>query len=458
MRMAWSEVVILAAKVSGNVLSFASKAWKGIKILAAATIRKIPVLALEAFKGILILTTKVAKKIPVLASKVWRGLLNLATSASGKALSFTAAAWRGVLILAVTATFFAFLVFVLIRIAPQPPVAEMEKARLSLSDAQNNKADIYSKKLYTQARSLYDSAMANWQRENEKFIYLRNYEKIASLASQSSKKSRQASESSVSSASNFKITLKQKLESLNDLSVKIDELFKTYPLTSEVRSRISKGKILLSEANISYKKGQYLQANRKITDSEYLLTESYEYANSNLTNYFKSYFLWQSWVNKALNESKNSNDYSIIIDKFSRKCFIYLNGVKKYEFDAELGTNWVGDKRTRGDKATPEGMYKIVKKFDGSRTKYYKALLLDYPNEEDKQKFRAEIERGSLPRSARMGGLIEIHGNGGKGIDWTEGCIALTDREMDTVFKLTRVGTPVTIIGSMVDLNHVLNR
>ena len=52
---------------------------------------------------------------------------------------------------------------------------------------------------------------------------------------------------------------------------------------------------------------------------------------------------------------------------------------EKWEFDAELGTNWVGDKRVKGDKATPEGMYKITKKFDGRKTKYYKALLLDYP-------------------------------------------------------------------------------
>jgi len=366
--------------------------------------------------------------------------------------------WRGVVIFAVTTAFIALIVFVLIRIAPQPPVAEIEKARISLSDAQKNKADIYSKKLYTQARSLYDTAMADWRRENEKFIYLRNYEKIADLAAQSAKKSRQASESSVTSASNFKTKLKQKLESLNELTAKLDDLFKTYPLTSEIRNRISKGKILLSEAEISYNKAQYLQASRSITDSEYLLTESYEYANSNLTDYFKSFSLWRSWVDKTINDSKNSGDYSIIIDKFSRKCFIYLKGVKKYEFEAELGQNWVGDKRLRGDKATPEGMYKITKKFDGSKTKYYKALLLDYPNEEDKAKFRAEIARGSLPRSAKIGGLIEIHGNGGKGIDWTEGCVALTDREMDTVFKLTRVGTPVTIIGSMVDLQHVLNR
>ena len=57
-----------------------------------------------------------------------------------------------------------------------------------------------------------------------------------------------------------------------------------------------------------------------------------------------------------------------------------------------------------------------------------------------------------------MGGLIEIHGNGGKGIDWTEGCIALTDTEMDVVFKLVKVGTPVTIIGSMVELKDVMDK
>ena len=42
-----------------------------------------------------------------------------------------------------------------------------------------------------------------------------------------------------------------------------------------------------------------------------------------------------------------------------------------------------------------------------------------------------EIENGTLASNAKIGGLIEIHGNGGKGIDWTEGCIALTDKEID---------------------------
>ena len=252
------------------------------------------------------------------------------------------------------------------------------------------------------------------------------------------KKANEATDNSISTSSNLKIKLKEKIETLDSLAAQIDALFNTYPLTSEIRNRISKGKILLEEAEIVYNKGQYLQANRKLTDSEYLLTESYENASANLKNYFKSFSVWKKWVDKTLNESKKNRDYSIIIDKFSRKCFIYLSGSKKYEFEAELGKNWVGDKRTRGDMATPEGMYKITKKFDGGKTKYYKALLLDYPNDEDQEKFRSEIQHGSLPASAKIGGLIEIHGNGGKGIDWTEGCIALTDNEMDVVFKIVK--------------------
>ena len=366
--------------------------------------------------------------------------------------------WRDVLIFSAIAVSISLVILLLIHFTPMPPTGEMAYAREILSKAEKNKADTYSKKLFTEAKSFYDSAMANWQKENKRFIYFRHYDKVVKFSELSAKKASQATDNSVSSSSNLKIKLKEKIESLNNLVIQIDELFTTYPLSSEVRNRISKGKLLLDEAEIVYNKGQYLQASRKITDSEYLLTESYENASANLKNYFKSFSVWKKWVDKTLNESKKSRDYSIIIDKFSRKCFVYLSGSKKYEFEAELGRNWVGDKRERGDLATPEGMYKITQKFDGSKTKYYKALLLDYPNEEDKEKFRSEIQHGSLPASAKIGGLIEIHGNGGKGIDWTEGCIALTDTEMDVIFKIAKVGTPVTIIGSMVDLKDVVDK
>lgn len=366
--------------------------------------------------------------------------------------------WKNILFFIASALVVYIIIALLIELSPKPPTDIMEKARAAISRAEKNNADTYSKRLFSQAKVNYDSAMANWQKENKRFIYLRDYDEVTKFAELSIKKANEASDNSVSSSSNLKTKLKQKISALNDLVSEINDLFTTYPLTSEVRNRISKGKLLLKEAEISYNDGEFLQSNRKITDSEYLLSASYENATTNLKNYFKSFSQWEKWVKTAINDSKRNGDYSIIIDKFSRKFMVYLNGTKKYEFEAELGKNWVGDKRLRGDNATPEGMYKITKKIDRNKTKYYKALLLDYPNEEDIIKFRAEIVRGSLPRSAKIGGLIEIHGNGGKGIDWTEGCVALTDREMDIVFKLAKVGTPVTIVGSTVDLQYVMKR
>jgi lipoprotein-anchoring transpeptidase ErfK/SrfK len=58
-----------------------------------------------------------------------------------------------------------------------------------------------------------------------------------------------------------------------------------------------------------------------------------------------------------------------------------------------------------------------------------------------------------IAASADIGNLIEIHGDGGKGIDWTDGCIALKNTDMDILYKLVPNGTTVTIVGTAQPLN-----
>jgi HEPN domain-containing protein len=365
--------------------------------------------------------------------------------------------WKNVLILAAAIVSVPLIIILLIHFTPEPPVGKMAYARKTISMAGRSMAETYSNKLFGEAKNYYDSAMLIWQKENKRFIYSRKYERVELFADQSAIKANQAAENSISNTLNLKSKLKQQIDSLNNLVSEISEVFYTYPLASEIRNRISQGKLLLKEGEIAYNNGQYLQAYLKVNDSEYLLTFSYNSANEHLKTYFQSYSLWKKWIDTTISESRQNNDYSIIIDKFSRKCFVYLGGTIKYKFEAELGKNWVGFKRASGDMATPEGMYKITKKIEGNKTKYYKALLLNYPNDEDKKRFKSEIAKGSLPFSSNIGGMIEIHGNGGKGIDWTEGCIALTDKEMDLIYRIAKVGTPVTIVGSMMDLQYVIN-
>ena len=160
--------------------------------------------------------------------------------------------WRDVLIFSAIAVSVPLFILLLIHFTPRPPIVEMEHAREVLSEAEKSRADTYSKKLFTEAKIFYDSAMVNWKKENKRFIYFRHYDKVAKFAGLCVKKASQASENSLSTSSNLKTKLKQKIESLNDLVNQIDGLFNTYPLTTEIRNRISNGKILLGEAEIVY--------------------------------------------------------------------------------------------------------------------------------------------------------------------------------------------------------------
>jgi len=72
---------------------------------------------------------------------------------------------------------------------------------------------------------------------------------------------------------------------------------------------------------------------------------------------------------------------------------------------------------------------------------------LNYPNDEDRAQFASLRRQGRIPSNASLGGLIEIHGEGGRGKDWTKGCVALANNDMDDLFRRAAVGTPVTIVG-----------
>jgi len=139
---------------------------------------------------------------------------------------------------------------------------------------------------------------------------------------------------------------------------------------------------------------------------------------------------------------------AIVVFKESHRLTLYHRGAPVASYDVDLGFNWTADKLHEGDGATPEGRYRVVARLGKKASIYYKALLLDYPNAGDRAEFARARRSGQLPAGARIGGLIEIHGGGGRNQDWTEGCVALANEDMDRVFERAGVGTPVTIVGS----------
>ncbi|MDX9929385.1 MAG: L,D-transpeptidase family protein [Bacteroidales bacterium] len=320
------------------------------------------------------------------------------------------------------------------------------------------KSDQYSPASFRVALAYYDSAMTNWSAQNEKLIFLRRYDDVISFANKSEEYSVMAMDQARLNSASIKDRLETRMRELKKIVESLGELFVRYPIPSEVRNRLTRGRLLLSEAEVAFENSSFLQANRKITDADHLIRYSLDYAVKSLEEYFTSYKHWKVWLDRTVEESRVKKIPVIIVDKIAGKCYLYNKGVKTGEFDAEFGPQWIGDKRHRGDRATPEGIYHVTRKLEGASTKYYKALLINYPNEDDQNRFRAEIRDGSLPSSAKIGGLIEIHGHGGKGRDWTDGCVALTDRDMDILFRQVRVGTPVTIIGSVSAPEEVMRR
>jgi murein L,D-transpeptidase YafK len=115
-------------------------------------------------------------------------------------------------------------------------------------------------------------------------------------------------------------------------------------------------------------------------------------------------------------------------------------------FRVALGRYPKGHKTREGDARTPEGTYKVDYRLDSDKSKFYRALHISYPN-------RADRERANR-LGIDPGGQIMIHGLptrwsakdvGHPRLDWTQGCIALTNREMDQVWKMVDDGTTIEI-------------
>ncbi|HSM51515.1 MAG TPA: L,D-transpeptidase [Thermoanaerobaculia bacterium] len=158
--------------------------------------------------------------------------------------------------------------------------------------------------------------------------------------------------------------------------------------------------------------------------------------------------LWRSWVADTVARSRHDGGHAIVVDKLKRKLHLYRSGSRIATLNAELGAKGLRQKMHSGDQATPEGRYRVVEMRSGRKTIYYKALLIDYPNDADRARHAFAKRTGQAPLRSHPGNLIEIHGDGGQGRDWTDGCVALTNPDMDFVFARSRVGTPVTIVGT----------
>ena len=134
---------------------------------------------------------------------------------------------------------------------------------------------------------------------------------------------------------------------------------------------------------------------------------------------------------------------SILVKKSERKMILFSKQKEIKTYQIALGKNSIGKKQFEGDYKTTEGLYFIDDK--SATSKFHKNLNISYPNKED-IKYAAAQNKSA-------GDDIKIHGlpndykeENYKLYDWTWGCIALTNIEIDELYKHIRLGSPILIL------------
>lgn len=135
----------------------------------------------------------------------------------------------------------------------------------------------------------------------------------------------------------------------------------------------------------------------------------------------------------------------VLVVKSERKLYLVHEDRVVATYTVALGRSPIGHKVFQGDGRTPEGLYMLDRRNTGSR--FYRSIHISYPSPHD---FAEARKYGDQP-----GGLVMIHGQseeagagyyGKRNWDWTEGCIAVSNAEMDEIWAATDEGTPIEIL------------
>lgn len=335
---------------------------------------------------------------------------------------------------------------------PVPP--EAARARALEQDLWRAGGSLFAPGEYEGFKIGLKTAEEKIRNEEAKFGWFRDYQtlqaELRKLVSDGESILRGIGEAKASRERTFALSadaLAARIESLIQITRYFNE-------NEDIRKNVSQAEIKLAEARMLVAKENYDLASKIAGEGGVFLDRAEAAAVKILDRYLDAgeRQKWRRWADEAIEESRRKSSVVLLVNKVERKLTVYKNGEVKARFDIGLGKYGLSDKLYSGDEATPEGRYKIVAKFPA--TKFYKALLIDYPNESDKQAFAAAKSRGLIPGNAGVGGAIEIHGGGKDSL--TKGCVGLDNKDMDDVFEWAQVGTTVTIVGAIGVENTIL--
>ena len=338
------------------------------------------------------------------------------------------------------------------RTAPVPP--EVLEADLQEQGLRGAGASIFAGPEHTAYLQSLSSARQTLERENLKLGWFRDYEKVRREYADILRSGHALRAVVQAQVSRRAESLKRSAESIRRRLRTIDDLTLSLVERGQARSRMTRASLALVEADALIGQANFDEAEARIDRAAGLAVEAERAVLAHISRYLDPAQVksWKVAAEETIAESKKRGITVLIVSKLERRLAVYKGGQLVRTYDVGLGFNGLADKRFAGDNATPEGRYTIIRKIPSSL--YYKALLIDYPNDEDRRWFAREKARGTIPRTVGIGGDVEIHGGGQDTL--TRGCVSLDNAKMDELYALVTVGTPITIIGTMELENYVI--
>jgi murein L,D-transpeptidase YafK len=165
---------------------------------------------------------------------------------------------------------------------------------------------------------------------------------------------------------------------------------------------------------------------------------------NSVVSYYKYVLIALLFILPTTNVMGAQKADAVLVIKSEKRLYLLNNGVPFASFSTTFGANPTGHKQAQGDERTPEGDYLLD--YKNPNSKFYKSIHTSYPNAED----RANARRLGVD----PGGDIMIHGqaNGWEWASalvqffpWTDGCIALSNQDMEQVWMAVAPGTPIEI-------------
>lgn len=326
-----------------------------------------------------------------------------------------------------------------------PPESTLRAAEQSLREAQKARAREFAPASYRRAAALTEEGRMELARQKGRLSLLRDFAAADSLLRLASRASARAREQAQKSRDSVRRLVDAQVRELAGESGNLKKALGASLVRNRLSGHLLKAELHLITAEKCASDERFGQAERELAAVRKALGSVITGMTESADDQANKLSVWRGWVKETVEASKKSGGYAVIVDKSKHATYLIKGGRVVHTYDSDLGFNASRQKLFAGDAATPEGTYRVIRvKKTGSR--YYKALLLDYPNARDRQRFRENRRRGVVSADAKIGGDIEIHGEGGRDVDWTEGCVALSNSDMDHLMRFAGEGTPVTIV------------